>query len=168
MSLRRARAPEKLVEWVRATFAPSHNRKWKSNLKKYFTTGNKQPWESSSNKFYAEDDDPSLEEFRVGLKLGERSYVRNEIIDRAVARLAQMFSEDVTSRQEAGAAADAEASAPDHDVAVLGAPARSNATSPPDGASEETVWRSRKFGDRERQRKFGDRVSAIKYLLELN
>ena len=56
-----------------------------------------------------------------------------------MARLAQMFSEDVTSRQEAGAAADAPAFAPDHDVGVLGAPARSNATPPFDGASEETL-----------------------------
>ena len=55
---------------------------------------------------------------------------------------------------------DAEASAPDHDVAVRGAHSRSNATSPPDGASEETACK--------RQRKFVDRVSAIKYLLELN
>ena len=93
---------------------------------------NSRPWKIT------EDDDPSLEEFRVRYKLGSRSCGKNELIDRAVARLAQMFSEDVTSRQEAGAAADAEASAPDHDVAVLGAPARSNATPPPDGASEET------------------------------
>ena len=84
------------------------------------------------------------------------------LIDRAVARLSQMFSEDVTSRQEAGVAADAEASAPDHDVAVLGAVARSNAISPADGASEERLCNQSSVT------KFGDRISAIKYLLELN
>ena len=138
MSLRRARSLEKLVEWVRAKFAPSQKKKWKSSFKKHFANRNARPWKTT------EDDDPSLEEFRVSLKLGRqksKNYKEDgkyELIDRAVARLAQMFSEDVTSRQEAGAAADAEASAPDHDVAVLGAAARSNATLPPDGASEET------------------------------
>ena len=92
--------------------------------------------------------------------LGSRSCGKYVLIDRAVARLSQMFSEDVTSRQEAGAASGSEGSSSNHDVALLGAPARSNATSPPDGASEETACK--------RQRKFGDRVSAIKYLLELN
>jgi len=83
-----------------------------------------------------------------------------------------MFSEDVTSRQEAGAAADAEASAPDHDVAVLGAAARSNATPPPDGASEERLCNQSlaiKYDQRSATKfKFVDRISAIKYLLELN
>ena len=137
---------------MRAKFAPSQKKKWKSKFKKHFANRNARPWKTT------EDDDPSLEEFRVRYELGSRSCGKYVLIDRAVARLSQMFSEDVTSRQEAGAAADAEASAPDHDVAVLGAPARSNATSPPDGASEETACK--------RQRKFGDRVSAIKYFLE--
>ncbi len=134
MSLRRARAPEKLVEWVRAKFAPSHKKQWKSNFKRHFANRNARPLKTT------EDDDPSLEEFRVRFKgVGRRSCGKNELIDRAVARLARIFSEDETSRQEAGAAADAEASAPDHDVAVLGAAARSNATPPPDGVSEETL-----------------------------
>ena len=53
MLLRRARAPEKLVEWVRAKFAPSHNKKWKSNFKKHFANRNARPWKTT------EDDDPS-------------------------------------------------------------------------------------------------------------
>ena len=111
----------------------------------------------------SEDDDPSLEEFRVRFKgVGRRSCGKNELIDRAVARLARIFSEDETSRQEAGAAADAEACGPDHDVAVLGAAARSNAISPPDGASEERLC------NQSSATKFGDRISAIKYLLELD
>ena len=56
---------------------------------------------------------------------------KRKIIRNAVRHLERVFS-------ESAAAADAEASAPDHDVAVLGAAARSNATPPPDGASEET------------------------------
>ena len=157
MSLRRARVPEKLVDWVRAKFGPSHNRCWKSNFKKHFV--NRARWKRPRKT--TEDDDPSLEDFRVCFKgVARRSCRKNELIDRVVARLARIFSEDVTLRQEVGAAADSEASGSDQDVAVLGAPARSNATSPPDGASEETACK--------RQRKFVDRVSAIKYLLELN
>ena len=56
-----------------------------------------------------------------------------------MALFAVMFSEDVTSPQEAGAASDSEGSSSNHDVALLGAPARSNASSPPDGASEERL-----------------------------
>ena len=122
-----------------------------------------------------EDDDPSLEEFRVHFNLCRRNACKNnELIDRAVALFARMFSEDVTSRQEAGAAADAEASAPDHDVAVLGAAVRSNAISPPDGASEERLCnqslaiKNPQFRWGFPPTKFGDRISAIKYLLELN
>ena len=123
--------------------------KWKSSFKKHFVNRNARPGKIT------EDDDPSLEEFRVRSKLGSRSCGKNELIDRAVARLAQMFSEDVTLRQEAGAAADAEASAPDHDVAVLGARARSNASSPPDGgarAPEKLVeWVRAKFSPSEKK-----------------
>ena len=133
---------------MRAKFAPSQKKKWKSNFKKHFGDCNSRPWKTT------EDDDPCLEEFRVRFKLGVRNKgQKKKIIDNAVRRLERVFS-------ESAAAADAEAFAPDHDVAVLGAPARSNATSPPDGASEEKACK--------RQRKFGDRVSAIKYLLELN
>ena len=53
MLLRRARAPEKLVEWVRAKFAPSHKKKWKSKFKKHFANRNARPWKTT------EDDDPS-------------------------------------------------------------------------------------------------------------
>ena len=102
MSLRRARSPEKLVEWVRAKFAPSQNKKWKSNFKNHFANRNARPPKTT------EDDDPSLEEFRVRYELGSRSCGKDELIDRAVEYLAQLFSEDVTSRQEAGAVADAE------------------------------------------------------------
>ena len=102
MLLRRARAPEKLVEWVRAKFAPSHKRQWKSNFQKHFANRNVRRGKTT------EDDDPSLEEFRVCFKgVARRSCGKNELIDRAVARLARIFSEDVTLRQEAGAAADA-------------------------------------------------------------
>ena len=53
MLLRRARAPEKLVEWVRAEFAPSQNRKWRYQFKKHFANRNARPWKTT------EDDDPS-------------------------------------------------------------------------------------------------------------
>ena len=53
-------------------------------------------------------------------------------IDKVWQCLEKVFS-------KSAAASDAEASASGHDVFVLGAPARSIATSPPDGASEETA-----------------------------
>ena len=130
MSLRRARSPEKLVEWVRAKFAPSLNKYWKSKFYKHFVNRNARPWKTRAS---TEDDDPCLEEFRVRFKLGVRNKgQKKKIIDNAVRHLERVFS-------ESAAAADAEASAPDHDVAVLGAAVRSNATSPPDGASEERL-----------------------------
>ena len=65
MSLRRARAPEKLVEWVRAKFAPSQKKKWKSQFKKHFANRNARPWKTT------EDDDPSLEvQMPVRISLG--------------------------------------------------------------------------------------------------
>ena len=129
MSLRRARSPEKLVEWVRANFAPSQKKYWKCKFYKHFANRNARPRKTRAS---TEDDDPCLEEFRVCFKLGVRNKgQKRKIIDNAVRHLERVFS-------ESAAAADAEASAPDHDVAVLGAAARSNATPPPDGASEET------------------------------
>ena len=100
----RARGKQKLVEWLRAKFLPSHNRRWKSNFKKDVANRKARPWK------HTEDDDPSLEEFRVSLKLGLRKYRgplnsgygipyrrslevgKSELIDRAVAFLSQMFS----------------------------------------------------------------------------
>ena len=41
------------VEWVRAKFAPSQKKKWKSQFKKHFANRNARPWKTT------EDDDPS-------------------------------------------------------------------------------------------------------------
>ena len=153
MSLRRARSPEKLVEWVRANFAPSQKKYWKCKFYKHFANRNARPRKTRAS---TEDDDPCLDEFRVCFKLGVRDKDhKRKIIVNAVRHLERVFS-------DSAAAADAEASAPDHDVAVLGAAARSNATPPPDGASEERLC------NQSSATKFGDRISAIKYLLELD
>ena len=134
MSLRRARSPEKLVEWVRAKFAPSQKKYWKSKFYKHFANRNARPRKTLAS---TEDDDPCLDEFRVCFKLGVRDKDRKrKIIVNAVRHLERVFS-------DSAAAADAEASAPDHDVGVLGAAARSNATPPPDGASEERPCKRR-------------------------
>ena len=65
------------------------------------------------------EDGPSLDDFRVGFNLGSRGNgQRNFLINSCIPHLESEFFKSVP-------ASNAKASASDHDVAVLGAPARS-------------------------------------------